>query len=298
LVKCILFLNNMAVSIPALHRHCKYVAQASQIIADHTVVARYDDIPQAWIDEVKKMWVTFPGESHSEDAQMGMLALEASNATFAVSSPVSGNPEAYTDTNLRYSTVTWGDLDNATGWIYDDCGEEDWFVSAPAIAHTKVGLSYCNTGGLTLNATGFSWCWDYITDDGSDTDAYLAATQDYISYCTTNSLPTKIFFSTSPSAAGGILPPSYNYILYLRNEEIRDYVKANNTRVLFDYGDILAYNDAGVLTTESDGTHTYPAYNTDNDGGAAQVHIGSVGGIRLAKAMWWMLARMAGWDGN
>jgi hypothetical protein len=27
-------------------------------------------------------------------------------------------------------------------------------------------------------------------------------------------------------------------------------------------------------------------------------HIGSDGALRLAKAMWWMLARIAGWDGE
>ena len=32
--------------------------------------------------------------------------------------------------------------------------------------------------------------------------------------------------------------------------------------------------------------------DTDGD------HIGEVGALRLGKAMWWMLARMAGWDGN
>jgi len=33
-------------------------------------------------------------------------------------------------------------------------------------------------------------------------------------------------------------------------------------------------------------------------GGAETGHIGTVGAIRLAKAMWWMLARIAGWDGG
>ncbi len=32
--------------------------QYGQIIADHTVVDKYDDIPQYYIDEVKKMWLT------------------------------------------------------------------------------------------------------------------------------------------------------------------------------------------------------------------------------------------------
>jgi hypothetical protein len=27
-------------------------------------------------------------------------------------------------------------------------------------------------------------------------------------------------------------------------------------------------------------------------------HIGTNGAIKLAKAMWWLLARMAGWDGK
>ena len=35
--------------------------QYGQIIADHTVVDKYDDIPQYYIDEVKKMWLSYPG---------------------------------------------------------------------------------------------------------------------------------------------------------------------------------------------------------------------------------------------
>ena len=38
------------------------VLKGSQIIADHTVVDKFDNIPQYYIDEVKKMLVWFPGE--------------------------------------------------------------------------------------------------------------------------------------------------------------------------------------------------------------------------------------------
>ena len=44
--------------------------------------------------------------------------------------------------------------------------------------------------------------------------------------------------------------------------------------------------------------HTYPIITTANLGDESVAHIDEVGTLRLAKAMWWMLARIAGWDGN
>jgi len=43
------------------------ISSTSQIIADHAVVDKYDDIPQYYIDEVKKMWVSYAGESHAAE---------------------------------------------------------------------------------------------------------------------------------------------------------------------------------------------------------------------------------------
>ncbi|MHC1733068.1 MAG: hypothetical protein AB9888_13700 [Bacteroidales bacterium] len=41
--------------------------QYGQIVADHTVVDKYDDIPQYCIDQVKKMWLPML-ESHIRTA--------------------------------------------------------------------------------------------------------------------------------------------------------------------------------------------------------------------------------------
>lgn len=307
----------------------------SQIIADHTVVDKFDDIPQYYIDQVKKMWLSYAGESHSEAIRAGLKLLESSYPAYAVSSIETGTPEAYTTSNLRVNRATWGDLTNATGWIHG-YGEEDWFTNTTAIARTKAGITYCNTYNLSISAIGFGWCYDMvgwhqpvygadpvygcrwygdtkgspdsqlawgldaadysITGNSVCMDTYLNATQSYIDHCTANGYATKVFFTTGPIETQSVYEPSYQG--HVKHEYIRAYVKADPSRILFDYNDILAYNDDGTQNLLTWNGHTYPVITTTNLGDASIGHIGSEGAIRLAKAMWWMLSRMAGWDGN
>ena len=91
---------------------------AGPIIADHTVVDQYADIPQAYIDLIKKMWVSVPGESHSEAYRRGCELLQEADSRFQVNVIDGGTPEAYTDQHLRISRATWGDVDSASGWQY------------------------------------------------------------------------------------------------------------------------------------------------------------------------------------
>lgn len=66
----------------------------------------------------------------------------------------------------------------------------------------------------------------------------------------------------------------------------------------------MSYNDAGVQQTTSWTDHngtlqTFPIINDENmTTFEANYHFGSNGALKIAKAMWWMLARMAGWDGS
>ncbi len=267
---------------------------SAQINADHSVVELYDDIPQQWIDSVKKMWLSYPGESHSEGIRAGLLALEAFDPTYAVSVIESGTPEAYTALNLRASRATWGDYNNETGWIYS-YGEEDWFINEIAIERTKAGIAYCNSHDLTIGAFGFGWCWDESFTDMTD---YIAATKSYIDYCA-NSIDTKILFTTGPvddiNASG-----ETGYLKYLAYETIRDTVDNDPTRILFDYADILCYDSGNETpnTTTWNG-HLYPIITETNlIPIVGSYHISEAGALRLGKAMWWMLARIAGWDGG
>jgi hypothetical protein len=264
-----------------------------QIIADHTVVDKYAFIPQQYIDEVKKMYFVIAGESHSLGYLLGLTALKALDPTYDVSVTYEGTPEAYTDQHLRASHFTWGDVDNATGWIAS-YGEEDWFTSALAISRTKAGITYCHDNNLEMSAFGFGWCYDGGILDATD---YLAATQSYINYCA-GSIATKIFFTTGPVDAYDTIGEA-GYDKYLMYQSIRDYVKADPTRILFDYADILCYDDGNETpNTNIWGGHTFPIITTTNNITEGSGHISSAGELRLAKAIWWMLARIAGWDGS
>jgi hypothetical protein len=318
---------------------------AGPLIIDHTVVEKYKDIPQYSIDQVKKMWVTVPGESHSSGYRIGLNLLEELDSKFQVNIWESGTPEGQTDQYLRFSRATRGDVSGTNFWMYS-YGEEDWYTNQVAINNTKAGISYCNTNGFILTAMGFGWCWDMtwhnsvggiedpvfrvrwagssvggpdgdqrwgldsddsvLTENHICMDTYLQVTQEYIDYCILNGYQTKFFFTTGPIDGTS---DEVAYQRYLKHEHIRNYVKASESEILFDYADILSWSDDGAQNTQSwtdyGGTsHTFQYIHTDNmldldetyteDGD----HIGQRGALRLGKAIWYMLARIAGWDGN
>ena len=82
--------------------------QYAQIIADHTVVNHYDDIPQEYINEVKKMLLVIPGESHANGYFEGLLSLEDLDPAYQTNWSSSGAPDGPTSSYLRVTKGTWG----------------------------------------------------------------------------------------------------------------------------------------------------------------------------------------------
>lgn len=312
---------------------------ATQIIADHSIIDRYDDIPDAYIALVKQMWLDMPGESHSSGVRIGLALLAAQDSRYAVAIQDSGTPEAATSEHLRVSRASWGDVGHDVGWLYG-YGEEDWYTSATAVSRTRAHLAYCNANGFAIAAFGFGWCWDMtwtnapggtvdpaygvrwagssdggpqgdvrwgldaedesLTGNSVCMDSFLSATQGYADYCATQGYPTKVFFTTGPVDGYTGENAAQREI---KHEYIRSYALADETRILFDYADILAWDDAGLENLIAYGSLSYQMIADDNmldmDGSYSEDgdHIGERGALRLAKAMWWMLARMAGWEG-
>jgi len=318
----------------------------SSIIADHSIVADYDIIPQRYIDSVKTRWVNVVGASHAEAYRMGCWLLAQLEPKYAVNTQYEGTPAAYTTSALRINKAVWGNYDNETGWQYTN-GAIDFWTNDLIRTRRKASLQYAHDNGPALYAMIFGWSFDAVWDNvpGGDydpvyhvrwaggsreatgvsyrwglnaddnaaqtsvsMDMYISTMNEYIDYCTANNIPTNMIWSTGTVdneqswAVGEV-----GYQAYMKWQYIRDYVNTLEGAYMIDYADILSHDDNGEMqtTTWTDNNsvlQTFPMIHPDNMeayGAYDQIgHIGYTGALKIGKATWWLLARMAGWDGE
>lgn len=308
------------------------------IIADHTIVSRYTSIPDQYIALVKKMLLIIPGESHSRSYTRGLQLLAQENSRYNClisDSPAGAGMGPSVTTYLRASNYYYN-ADYEGGKYKGNCSEHDFWSGSTNISTAsnmiRQSILYqLNTQSNPISAIGFGWCWDMAfntyyspsvdavygvhwfgaTDgelgttpgvwwglDSGDSaicmDTYIAVIQ---SLMQVNS-GTIVFFTTGPIDSSPCEGES-GYQNYIKHQYIREKVASIEGAVLFDFADILTYNDAGSLNTVTLNGHTHPFIHPDNEGtDTIDYHFGTNGAKRLAKAMWWMLARIAGWDGN
>lgn len=299
-----------------------------QIIADHKIISDFDKIPSFYLNQVKKMMVYFPGESHSVSYREGFKLLESLYPEYKCNISTC---EPFTDDHLRVNNGDW-------------TGEADWFtwqaypVGSRPNSSTKIKdlIGEYKSKTNPISVIGFAWCTDMyewgdfigtaadpeygcrwfgaskggpqgdrcwglnaedfpITDNSVCMDTYLNATLEYIAYCRSNSPETKVVFTTGPvNGSTG----EYSYQAQIKNQYIRDFVAKDSSRILFDYADIICYNDDGTTNQQSWFEHSFLWGTPVNIGDESIGHASPTGAIRLAKAQWWLLARIAGWNGE
>lgn len=314
------------------------VVQHGQIIADHTVVERYDDIPQQYIDSVKKMLVFLGGESHASGYWLGAEILERLNPRFQVliyddheyhpppsdeylrlGQPVALGEQIYTkestinsiknritaqvENNNPYAVVGFGWCYDMT-WVNDPGGGVDPKYNVRWAGSSADGPDGNQRWGLDSEDS-------ILTGNRINMDTYLTTVKEYNDYCDLNGYSTKFILNTGPvdSNAG----TENGFQRELKNQHIRDYAKSNPDAILFDFADILVHNSSGERYTviwDDGGTlrphdQIHPDNRMDYDENwniiplaHGTTHLGNVGEVRIAKAFWWMLARIAGWDGT
>jgi hypothetical protein len=147
-----------------------------------------------------------------------------------------------------------------------------------------------------LDADDFS-----ITGNRVSMDTYLEANEEYRNYCNSNGFSTRIFFMTAP--VDYLQDAAYQ--AYIKNNHIRNYVSNTTDAILFDYADIVCWDDAGNRKTNAwtdlAGNSKFYEWVADDNyknldgsyGGGSSYHLGERGALRLGKALWYMLAQMS-----
>ncbi len=196
------------------------------------------------------------------------------------------------------------------GWSYDAV----WL--APSGSYDPVYHTRWGGGAPRWATTAHPGGWDQwgldsgdeaLTGNSLSMQDYIDTMEMYIQYVSDNDLDIKIVYSTgavdNDQGDGTSCYGESGYQQYLKWEYIRNYVNTQGNDTYFiDYADILTYNDAGeqatTTWTDNSGTlQTFPVIHPENNLGTQSAHIGNVGALKLAKATWWLLARMAGWQG-
>ncbi len=238
---------------------------ANSLTADHTSAAAFDEIPDTYIEAAKTNFRIYYGHtSHGSQIITGMEMLADATYEFTTKAPAGGLQieEAYGDLG------TQGDL----SWA-------------------ETTRDRLDQTGNDINVVVWSWCGGVSDNDADGIDAYLNAM---------NGLETEYPGVTFVYMTGHTDGSGENGNLMRMNERIRAWAQSND-KILFDFADIESYDpDGNYYPDTSDdcswcdnwcANHTCPTC-----GDCAHSHCFNC--YNKGKAFWWMLARMAGWDGN
>jgi hypothetical protein len=169
-------------------------------------------------------------------------------------------------------------------------------------------------GGCNRNVVVWSWCGQADTSDAANIQTYLGL----MSQLESDFPDVRFVYMTGHLAGTG-----ENGNLHKRNEEIRAHCRAGG-KVLFDFADIESWDPDGQVDFMRKYGTDGCAYDRNGDGKPGDgnwaqewvaahpghelstlasacgscAHSERLNCIRKARAFWWMLARLAGWDGQ
>jgi hypothetical protein len=255
-----------------------WVGQAhAQLVADHTVVAQFEQIPDSALQTAAAIRLMFRHASVGGTVDNALDCLQGTRA----------NPiECTLYPDYKYDRRNWSfQARGNSGWY----GKVDDFV-----AETQNQLS-------GFDVFSFKFCYleglDQLAEpcgnpfDPAEVDQaweYLRSNMETLE----TTYPGKTFiWWTIPLTQPG------QFCTETLNARIRSYAAANG-KILFDIADIESHDIAGAHYTNADGWEVAYAPHCGEAPPGPACHPNWTGSIMLAKAFWWMMARIAGWEGG